>query len=208
MAKINPYINFNGNAEEAFNFYKSIFGGEFLLIVRFKDMSTPEYIVPESDANKIMHISLPIGKNLLMGNDVAESMGHENENESRYEISVNTESREETDILFMGLSAGGKIEGSLLMLADENPEWGNKSPQTLGGSPITIVLNVEDVDKSFQKAQDAGAIVIMPMIDEFYGDRVGQVLDPFGYKWMITTHKEDVSAEEMQTRMDKMFSIE
>ena len=100
------------------------------------------------------------------------------------------------------------IEGSLLMLAEENPEWGTKSPQTLGGNPMTFGLYVEDVDKSFQKAVDAGATVISPVKDEFYGDRVGQVLDPFGYKWMITTHKEDVSGEEMQKRMDKMFSVE
>ena len=99
-----------------------------------------------------------------------------------------------------------EIEGSLLMLAEENPEWGTKSPQTLGGNPMTFGLYVEDVDRSFKKAVAAGASVITPVKDEFYGDRVGQVLDPFGYKWMITTHKEDVSAEEMQTRMDKMFS--
>ena len=73
---------------------------------------------------------------------------------------------------------------------------------------MTFGLYVEDVDKSFQKAVDAGATVISPVKDEFYGDRVGQVLDPFGYKWMITTHKEDVSGEEMQKRMDKMFSVE
>ena len=71
---------------------------------------------------------------------------------------------------------------------------------------MTFGLYVEDVDRSFKKAVAAGASVITPVKDEFYGDRVGQVLDPFGYKWMITTHKEDVSAEEMQTRMDKMFS--
>ena len=111
------------------------------------------------------------------------------------------------------LMPGGKIahaeleiEGSLLMMADENLDWGTKSPQTLGGNPVTICLYVTDVDESFQKAVDAGAAVIMPVKDEFYGDRVGQVLDPFGYKWMITTHKEDVSEEEMQIRMDKMFS--
>jgi len=101
-----------------------------------------------------------------------------------------------------------EIEGSLLMMAEENPEWGTKSPQTLGGNPMTFGLFVVDVDSSFQKAIDAGATIIMPVKDEFYGDRVGQVLDPFGYKWMITTHKEDVSAAEMQTRMNKMFSGE
>ena len=110
MAIINPYINFNGNAEEAFNFYKSVFGGEISLIVRFKEMSSPENPVSENDANKIMHIALPIGKNFLMGNDVPESMGTVNENENRSKISINVESREEADKLFNGLSAGGKIE--------------------------------------------------------------------------------------------------
>ncbi|NDP26010.1 MAG: VOC family protein [Flavobacterium sp.] len=101
-----------------------------------------------------------------------------------------------------------EIEGSLLMMADENPDWGTKSPETLGGNPVTISLYVPDVDQSFQKAIDAGATVIMPVKDEFYGDRAGQVLDPFGYKWMIATHIEDVPKEEMQTRMNKMFSGE
>jgi PhnB protein len=98
------------------------------------------------------------------------------------------------------------IEGSLLMLADENIEWGNKSPQTIGGNPMVLSLYVKNVDIIFQQTIAAGATVIMPVKDEFYGDRIGQVLDPFGYKWMITTHKEDVSFEEMQKRMDKMFS--
>jgi PhnB protein len=110
MALINPHINFNGNAEEAFNFYKSVFGGEFSKIIRLKDISTPEYPVPENDANKIMHIALPIGKNILMANDVPESMGQVNENENRSKIFISAESREEADKLFNGLSAGGNIE--------------------------------------------------------------------------------------------------
>jgi uncharacterized glyoxalase superfamily protein PhnB len=81
MALINPHINFNGNAEEAFNFYKSVFGGEFAMIMRLKDLSSPEFPVAEKEANKIMHIALPIGNNILMGNDVPESMGPVNENE-------------------------------------------------------------------------------------------------------------------------------
>lgn len=97
------------------------------------------------------------------------------------------------------------IEGSLLMMADENIEWGNKSPLTIGGNPMSFGLYVKDVDKAFQKAIDAGATVVMPIEDMFYGDRVGHVMDPFGYKWMITTHKEDMSFEEMQKRSDKMF---
>jgi len=99
-----------------------------------------------------------------------------------------------------------EIEGSQLMMAEENPNWQTKSPQTLGGNPMVLILYVPDVDKSFQKALDAGAKEIMPLKDEFYGDRTGQVMDPFGYKWMIATHKEDVPQEEMQTRMNKMFS--
>src|ERR1041385_5217023 len=110
MALINPHINFNGNAEEAFNFYKSVFGGEFAKIMRFKDISSSEYPVAEKDANKIMLIALPIGKNILMANDVPESMGRVNENENRSKISVSAESREEADRIYNGLSAGGAIE--------------------------------------------------------------------------------------------------
>jgi PhnB protein len=82
MALINPYINFNGNAEEAFTFYKSVFGGEFSIIMRFKDIPNPGFSISEKEANKIMHIALPIGKNILMGNDVPERMGRVNENET------------------------------------------------------------------------------------------------------------------------------
>jgi len=120
MALINPHINFNGNAEEAFNFYKSVFGGEFEKIIRFKDISSPEWPIPEKEANKIMHIALPIGKNFLMANDVPESMGRTSENENRSKISISTESREEADKLFNGLSAGGTVE----MPIDDSP-WGS-----------------------------------------------------------------------------------
>jgi PhnB protein len=113
MAIINPHINFNGNAEEAFNFYKSVFGGEFTQIVRFKDISSLEFPIPETEANKIMHIVLPIGKNTLMANDVPESMGRVNENENRSKIFIRAESREEADKLFNGLSAGGNIEAPI-----------------------------------------------------------------------------------------------
>src|SRR6185436_3645480 len=108
---INPWINFNGNAEEAFNFYKSVFGGEFAKLVRFKDLASPEYPVQEKDQNKIMLITLPVGKNnMLMANDVPEIMGRVNENENRSKIAINAESKEEADRLFNGLSAGGEIE--------------------------------------------------------------------------------------------------
>ena len=110
MALINPHINFNGNAEEAFNFYRSVFGGEFARIIRFKDISGPEYPVAENEVNKIMHIALPIGQNVLIGNDIPESMGRVDENENRSKISISAESREEADKLFTGLSAGGNVE--------------------------------------------------------------------------------------------------
>ena len=111
MALINPYIHFNGNAEEAFTFYKSVFGGELTTIMRYKDLSSPEHPVAENDANRLMHIVLPIGKsNVLMGSDVLDIMGQVTENDNRNTISISAESREEADKLFNGLSEGGKIE--------------------------------------------------------------------------------------------------
>ena len=119
MALINPHLNFNGNAEEAFTFYKSVFGGEFAKIMRFKDLAGPEFPVAENEANKIMHIALPIGKNVLMANDVPEFMGRTNENENRSKIAISAESKAEADKLFDGLSAGGQIE----MPMSDSP-WG------------------------------------------------------------------------------------
>jgi PhnB protein len=110
MALINPHINFNGNAEEAFNFYKSVFGGEFAKITRFKDVASDEFPIPESEENKIMYIALPIGDNMLMANDVPEFMGKVNEQEHRSKISISTESKDEAEKLFNGLSAGGTVE--------------------------------------------------------------------------------------------------
>lgn len=120
MAQINPHINFNGNAEEAFTFYKSVFGGEFAKIMRFKDISSPGFQLTENEANKIMLIALPIGENILMANDVPESMGLTNENENRSKISISAESKEEADKLYNGLSAGGQIE---VPIADS--PWGS-----------------------------------------------------------------------------------
>ncbi|HSZ33770.1 MAG TPA: VOC family protein [Puia sp.] len=121
MAQINPYLHYNGNAEEAFKFYKSVFGGEFERVVRFKDISSPEHPIAEKEANKIMHISLPIAKgNFLMGSDVPEILGTINENENRFKISVSAESREEADKLFNGLSKGGAVE----MPIGDSP-WGS-----------------------------------------------------------------------------------
>jgi len=121
MALINPHINFNGNAEEAFTFYKSVFGGEFSRIIRFKDIASAEMPIDEKEADKIMHIALPIGKsNTLMANDVPSFLGKVNENENRSKISISTESKEEADKLFNGLSAGGTIEMPM-----EDSFWGS-----------------------------------------------------------------------------------
>jgi PhnB protein len=114
MPSINPWINFNGNAEEAFTFYKSVFGSEFTKIIRFKDLAGPEFTIPEKEQNKIMYIALPIGKNnLLIGNDVPEIMGQFNERENRSKISVHAESKEEAETIFNSLSVGGEVEGPM-----------------------------------------------------------------------------------------------
>ena len=114
MATINPWINFNGNAEEAFTFYKSVFGGEFTKVVRFKDIASAEFPVPEKEENKIMHIALPLSDgSVLMANDVPEFMGKVNEKENRSKIVVSAESKEEAEKLFNGLSVGGEVEGPM-----------------------------------------------------------------------------------------------
>jgi PhnB protein len=114
MKSINPWINFNGNAEEALTFYKSVFGGEFKKIVRFKDLAGPEFPVADKEANKVMYIALPVGKNnVLVANDVPEFLGRTNENENRSKIVVSVESRGEADKIFNGLSAGGNVEGPI-----------------------------------------------------------------------------------------------
>ncbi len=114
MTTINPWINFNGNAEEAFTFYKSVFGGEFTKIIRFKDLASAEFPVPEKEENKIMYIALPIDQgSALIANDVPEFMGKVNENENRSKISISTDSKEEADRLFSGLSVGGNVEGPM-----------------------------------------------------------------------------------------------
>ena len=120
MATINPHINFNGNAEEAFTFYKSVFGGEFAKVIRFKDLASSEFPVGDMDANKIMYIALPIGtSNILIGNDVPDFMGKVNENENRSKISISVESKEEADRLFSNLSEGGNVEFPM-----GNSPWG------------------------------------------------------------------------------------
>ena len=93
-----------------------------------------------------------------------------------------------------------KIGDSPIMLADEFPEMGYKSPTTLGGSPVSLMIYVEDVDTVFKQAIAAGGKEQRPVKDQFYGDRSGTLEDPFGHVWHVATHKEDVSAEEMERR--------
>ncbi len=109
MATINPYLNFKGNTEEAFNFYKSVFGGEFITLMRWKDAPEADKM-PASDRDKIMHVSLPIGNgNVLMATDACESMGHALTVGNNFYISISPESEEEAERLFNGLSAGGRV---------------------------------------------------------------------------------------------------
>ncbi len=94
-----------------------------------------------------------------------------------------------------------KIGDSPIMLADESPQLGYKSPATLGGTPVSIMIYVDDVDKTFKQAIAAGGKSEKPVQDQFYGDRSGTLKDPFGHVWHVATHKEDVSPEEMEKRM-------
>lgn len=97
-----------------------------------------------------------------------------------------------------------KIGDSPVMLADEMPEEGHVGPQTLGGVGVSMMLYVEDVDTRFAQAIAAGATIKRPVEDQFYGDRTGTLVDPFGHVWSIGTHKEDVSMDELQQRMAKL----
>ncbi len=99
-----------------------------------------------------------------------------------------------------------KIGDSPFMLNDEFPSMGARSPQALGGSPVTINIYVEDVDRLFNQAVSAGATVKMPLMDQFWGDRFGHIVDPFGHQWSLATHKEDVSPEEMEKRGKAAFA--
>ena len=120
MKAINPYLNFNGNTEEVFNFYRSVFGGEFRTIVRYRDTHVAAK-VDEADKDKVMHIALPVGKdNMLMGTDMVKSLGGQVTQGTNFNLSIFTESREETEKIFHGLSAGGNILTPL-----EDAFWGD-----------------------------------------------------------------------------------
>lgn len=102
------------------------------------------------------------------------------------------------------MHAAIRIGDSVVMLMDDFPEWGSLGPKALKGSPVTLHLYVTDVDASMKQAEAAGATVAMPVADMFWGDRYGQVIDPFGHRWSIATHKFDYSPEEIQQNMAKM----
>lgn len=120
MPKLNPYLNFPGNAEEAFNFYRSVFGGEFSSLVRFRDMPMEGVNVPEDVDDKIMHIALPIGSDVLMGSDAPPSMGFNVTFGNHAHISVHADSKDDADRLFRALSEGGRVE---MPIADQS--WGD-----------------------------------------------------------------------------------
>jgi PhnB protein len=121
MTSLHSYLNFAGNAEEAFGFYRSVFGGEFSSVVRFKDRPMEGMTIPEDDTDKIMHIGLPIGEDdVLMASDTLESFGQKLVQGNNVYVSVHPESREEADRIFNGLSTGGKIE---MPIADQM--WGD-----------------------------------------------------------------------------------
>ena len=120
MAALNPYLNFQGTTEEAFNLYKSVFGGEFVMVMRFKDTPDGEKLSAE-EKNKIMHIALPIGDgNILMATDSLESMGHKTTAGTNFHLSIGAESKEKADKIFNGLSAGGNVS-----LPMQDQFWGD-----------------------------------------------------------------------------------
>ncbi len=103
------------------------------------------------------------------------------------------------------LHAELELGGGIVMLSEENPDWGNLSPLTVGGTPVRVHLYVDDVDEVAERALSAGAVEVIPVDDQFYGDRSGRLRDPFGHEWVVATRVEDISAEEMQRRMDALF---
>lgn len=101
-----------------------------------------------------------------------------------------------------------KIGDSMLMLADENPRWGIVGPKSLNGSPVFVHLYVEDADATVSRAQAAGAKITMPVADQFWGDRYGQLEDPFGHRWSIATHTRDLSEQQMKSEMERMMKMD
>jgi len=120
MTKLNTYLNIAGNTEEAFNFYKSVFGGEFSAVIRFKDMPMEGQKLSKEDENRIMHIGLPVGQDMLMATDALESMGFKVVQGNNSYIMIQVDTKQEADRIFNALSAGGKVE---MAMADQ--PWGD-----------------------------------------------------------------------------------
>ena len=163
MTIINPWINFNGNAEEAFTFYKSVFGGAFSKVVRFKDLASAGFPVAEHEANKIMHIALPIGKSTLMANDVPEMMGRTNENENRSKIVITAESMDEANKLFNGHPAYkyGILPGDMQNGVTGGIVEGEGFEPSMTGA--LIYLNGgDDLSVPLSKVEAAGGKILLP----------------------------------------------
>ncbi|PWT76686.1 MAG: VOC family protein [Bacteroidetes bacterium] len=141
MATINPYLNFPGNTEQAFNFYKTIFGGDFAAIQRFKDTEFGKNLTP-AEQEKIMHVSLPIGKNVLMGTDALESMGHKVNAGDNFSITVGPESLDEAHRVFDGLSKGGRVISPL-----KKEFWGDYFGQLVDPFGIQWMINYHEEQK-------------------------------------------------------------
>ncbi|MBI5135394.1 VOC family protein [Candidatus Uhrbacteria bacterium] len=140
--KFNTYLNFFAKTEEAFNFYKSVLGGEFSSFVRFKDFPIPGVTIPEAEQNLIMHIALSVGDNMLMGTDALASMGHTLTVGNNVNISIHPDSKEEADRLFAGLSVGGKVE---MPIADQ--VWGDYYGAFEDKYGIRWMINYHDPNK-------------------------------------------------------------
>ncbi|MDB4926525.1 VOC family protein [Mucilaginibacter sp.] len=141
MAKINPYLNFLGKTEEAFNFYKSVFGGEFLTLQRFKDTPHGDSMSAE-DKEKIMHVALPIGGNILMGTDALESMGQNLKFGDNFSIAIDPESMDEANSLFNGLAVGGQV-----MMPLEKMFWGAWFGMLVDKYGVQWMVNYDDSQK-------------------------------------------------------------
>ncbi len=141
MTKLNIYLNFAGNAEEAFNFYRSVFGGEFNSVVRFKDMPVESMPLSKADETKMMHIGLPIGKDdVLMASDTLEAFGQKLVQGDNFHVSVHPESKAEADRIFEALSAGGTIE---MPIADQM--WGDYYGSLMDRFGVRWMVNYHQV---------------------------------------------------------------
>ena len=142
MPALNPYLNFLGNTEDAFNFYKSVFGGEFAMIMRFSDTEHGTNL-PDEDKGKIMHIALPVGSNMLMGTDCLTSMGQTLNFGNNFSISVHGDSLEHAQALFDGLSAGGN-----LIVPFKKEFWGDYFGNFFDKFGVQWMVNYRDIPKS------------------------------------------------------------